>query len=510
MSLTIRLPGDRMKPILTIALKGLLILSCLSQAAIAAPPPQTAPDVSAFSLSSYPEQRSVRQILKIDGRALTYTVSIGVIPVRDAQGAIIGALSYIAYTMPPRSGEKRPVTFAMNGGPGSSSAGINMKGLGPKRVVLDPGQPARHVVIDNADSWLPFTDLVFLDAMGTGYSRSFLPETESRRAFYQHESDVRYLAQSIQSWLQSNDRAGSDKYLVGESYSGYRAPRILAYLNDELSTPFDGLVLLSPLMNQDQSKQIEILPSPTPWIASLVSAAAAQLDRQGKLSAASMAPIEQFARTDYALYLLEGRTHPERLAQLVDILVPMTGLSREYLLKTGGKVEPQSYLQEIYKSRGQLANYFDTTIAYPNPFPVPNDDGTVFAALVDDTNPEVTSDMTSFISDTLKWKPTIPYMGFSFDVNRSFVWARNTDSNESYSTLRRLLAQNSHLRVMLAHGYSDIACPYFADILAIEQIPTEAGRGRVKISTYPGGHMFYNRTASLRAFTQDAKDMYIQ
>lgn len=112
--------------------------------------------------------------------------------------------------------------------------------------------------------------------------------------------------------------------------------------------------------------------------------------------------------------------------------------------------------------------------------------------------------MAEFITQTVGWKPAVRYLGFSTDVNANFVWARGTDSNESYSTLRRILVENGRLRVAIAHGYFDIACPYFADQLAVDLIPAAAGRDRVKLWTYPGGHMFYRRPDSLRQFTRDA------
>ena len=116
--------------------------------------------------------------------------------------------------------------------------------------------------------------------------------------------------------------------------------------------------------------------------------------------------------------------------------------------------------------------------------------------------------MADFITAVVGWKPAWPYIASSRDVNRAFIWARGSNDNESYSALRRILIQTPRLKVLLAHGYTDIACPYFADVMAVDQIPAVAGRDRVQILVYPGGHMFYNRAASLAAFTADARRDY--
>jgi carboxypeptidase C (cathepsin A) len=487
---------------------GVAVATADQKSTTTTPPVATSSAAQAISLASYPPERTVQQSIKIGSKTLSYHVTVGFIPVSDKSGIPTGAVTFIAYTLDTKTGIDRPITFAMNGGPGSASAMVNSGGIGPRRLIFDAITSRNPTWADNPDTWLPFTDLVFIDPIGTGFSRSFLPAARSKAAFFTYDTDVAYLSQSIFDWLQRHGRMGSEKHLVGESYSGYRAPRMLEYLEENLDTPFVGLVLISPLMNQDQSKGLDALPSPIPWISTLPTAAAAELERQGKLSAAAMAPVEEYARSDYAVALLDGWRHPEKLVDLVDRLMPMTGLSREYLTQTAGRVEPHSYLQEIYRRDHKLANYYDVNIAYPNPFPIPNDEGSAYESMTDTSVPERAASMTAFLTDVVGWKPGWPYIAFSNDVNRVFVWARGTNQDESYSALRRILSENPRLKVLLTHGYTDIACPYFADVIALDQIPGAASRDRVRISVYPGGHVFYNRSASLSAFTSDARKNY--
>ena len=459
-----------------------------------------------LSMSAYPPDKTIEQSLRIGARTLHYRVTAGALPVLDSAGTAVAAVSFIEYGLEGTGAGNRPITFVMNGGPGNSSVTLNIGGLGPRRLVFDStGRPAWS---DNDFTWLAFTDLVFIDPVGTGFSRSFLPAAAGRAAFFTYDTDVVYLAQFIFDWLQHYGRMQSPKHVVGESYAGYRAPRIVEYLHDKLNLSVDGLVLVSPLMNQDQSKDIAVLPSPIPWIATLPTAAAAELERQGKLSASAMEKIEEYARSDYAVALLDGWRHPERRAALVDEVATLTGVSKEYLTQTAGRIEPHSYLREIYRGEGKLANYYDVNVSYAEPFPVPDDDGTQFEALVDSTVPLRAAAMTDYVSRVVGWKPAWRYLAYSKDVNDAFVWARGTNSNESYSALRRVLVKSPQLKVLLAHGYTDIACPYFADVLAIDQIPAVAGRDRVRMAVYPGGHVFYNREGSLSAFTRDAQLNY--
>ena len=461
---------------------------------------------TSLPMAAYPPDKTIEQSLRIGGKTLRYRVTAGALPVHDSAGASVAAVTFTVYVLEDTREGNRPITFALNGGPGNASVTLNIGGLGPRRLALDSkGQP---VWSDNATTWLAFTDLVFIDPVGTGFSRSFLPAAAARAAFFTYDTDVAYLAQFIFDWLQHYGRMQSPKHVVGESYAGYRAPRIVEYLHDKLNLAIDGLVLVSPLMNQDQSKDIAVLPSPIPWISTLPTAAAAELERQGKLSVAAMEKIEEYARSDYAVALLDGWRHPERQAALVDEVASLTGVSKEYLTQTSGRIEPHSYLREIYRREGKLANYYDVNISYAEPFPVPDDDGTQFEALIDNTAPLRAAAITDYITRVVGWQPAWSYLAYSKDVNEAFVWARGTNSNESYSSLRRILVKIPQLEVLLAHGYTDMACPYFADVLAIDQIPVVAGHDRVRIAVYPGGHVFYNRDGSLSAFTRDAQLNY--
>ena len=156
---------------------------------------------------------------------------------------------FTAYTM---EGQDRPVTFALNGGPGAASVFLNFGAIGPKHLEFgmegdSPSDPAK--LTDNPGTWLDFTDLVFIDPVGTGYSRSLVPADEAKKQFYTTDNDIHYLSRIIYDWLVANGRLSSRKYFVGESYGGYRGPRITHYLQTQLGVAMNGVVLVSPYLN---------------------------------------------------------------------------------------------------------------------------------------------------------------------------------------------------------------------------------------------------------------------
>ena len=264
-----------------------------------------------FHLPPFPADRSVHQSTVVDGRKIGYEATVGSLPVLDEKGKTIADVMFIAYTVP---GKDRPVTFALNGGPGASSVYLNLGALGPKRVQFgaegdSPSDPA--IAVDNAGTWLDFTDLVFIDPVGTGFSRARVPEAEAKKKFYSTDADIDYLSRIIYDWLVKNDRLTSRKYLVGESYGGFRGPRITHALQTRLGVAISGLVLVSPYLDPAASDNGDL--SPLPWMLTLPSIAAANLERHGKLTDAAMADIIAYTRGDYVFLFtfLRGRFPPK-------------------------------------------------------------------------------------------------------------------------------------------------------------------------------------------------------
>jgi len=191
---------------------------------------------------------------------------VSALPVRDLEGKTSGQVVLTAYTM---DGDNRPVTFALNGGPGAASVYLNFGAIGPKHLQAgnegdSPSDAA--TLIDNPGTWLDFTDLVFIDPVGTGFSRSSVTEAETKKQFYSTTPDIEYLSRIIYDWLVKNGRLGSRKYLVGESYGGFRGPRVTYYLQSQLGVAMNGVVLVSPYLNPWIDDNGDL--SPVPWMMS--------------------------------------------------------------------------------------------------------------------------------------------------------------------------------------------------------------------------------------------------
>ncbi len=497
-----------MRKTLQSVLLAALVLAGPHAAAFAAdthkPAPPDATSSDGFQLPPLPADAQVTQSATVDGRTLKYTVTVGSLPVRDDKGKTTGEVVFTAYTMP---GKDRPVTFALNGGPGASSVYLNLGAIGPKKVSFGaegdhPSDPA--TLHDNPGTWLGFTDLVFIDPVGTGYSRALVDDKEATKQFYSTDSDIRYLSRIVYDWLVKNGRMTSRKYLVGESYGGFRGPRITAYLQTRLGVAMNGVVLLSPYLDPAAYNDENV--SPLPWMLTLPSIAAAHLERGHKLSAEAMAPIIEYTRGEYASDLMRGRSDPQATDRVVKKVTELTGLDPLFVKRSGGRIETQAYLREVYRAEGKLGSRYDSNVTAWDPFPYAPHQQTGDPILNGIIAPTTTA-MVNFVTQTVGWKVDGRYNALSYEVNK--LWHEDEDANKgSVSELREAVANDPGLRVLIAHGWDDLSCPFMASVLIVDQMPAMGDATRVQVKNYPGGHMFYSRADSQAALTGDVKALY--
>ncbi|HET6546202.1 MAG TPA: peptidase S10 [Rhodanobacteraceae bacterium] len=488
----------------------LLLAGCSATAtAIAAEDPAApaAGDKSAsadFHLPPLPADARIAQSVRVDGRALRYTATVGSLPVRDKKGKTIAEVVFTAYTV---EGSDRPVTFALNGGPGASSVYLNMGAIGPKRVDFgvqgdSPSDPAS--LHDNPGTWLDFTDLVFIDPVGTGFSRALVPDKEATKAFYSTDSDIEYLSRIVYDWLVTNGRMGAKKYLVGESYGGFRGPRMTWYLQTRLGVAMNGLVLVSPYLDPLAENDGDV--SPLPWMITLPSIAAAHLEREHKLSADAMAPIIAYTRGEYATTLLKGRSDPAATQAMIRKVTELTGLDPLFVERSGGRLETQAYLREVYRAEGKLGSRYDSNVTAWDPFPYAPRQRTGDPILSGIIAPTTTA-MVDFVTRTVGWKYHGRYNALSYDVNK--LWHEDEDADKgSVSELRQSVANDPNLRVLIAHGWDDLSCPFMASVLIVDQMPAMGDPDRVRVREYPGGHMFYARPDNQTALRHDVMRVF--
>jgi carboxypeptidase C (cathepsin A) len=462
-------------------------------------------DAAKPKLEPLPADKSVAQTITVNGKTLHYTATVGTITLKAADDKPTGDVTYIAYILDqPKDQPHRPVTFAFNGGPGASSVYLNLGAIGPKHIAFanegdSPSDPA--TLTDNPATWLDFTDLVFIDPVGTGFSRSLVDEAETKKLFYAPTPDVQYLSLVIYKWLVKNDRMLDKKYLIGESYGGYRGPRIAFYLQGTLGVGLNGVVLVSPYLNPQFG---DGNLSPIPWMTTLPPIVAAHLESEGKLTDAAMADVINYTRGEYATTLLKGRSDPAATEAMIARVTQMTGLDPTFVKYSGGRLDTQAYLREVHRSQGRLGSIYDSNVTGYDPFPFSPDQESNDPILASIIAPTTTA-MVDFVTRTVGWKTDARYNALSYDVNSQ--WDRSSLRAGSVPDLRQAVAADPKLRVLILHGWNDLSCPFMGSILSVDQMPLMGDPNRVQVHEFPGGHMFYTRPTNGAGLHQFAEQM---
>ncbi len=471
-----------------------------------AKPEASTPQAKAPMPPTLPPEAHVAQTIQLDGKPLKYTATVGALPVKNPEGKPTGEVVVTSYVV---DAPNRPVTFAFNGGPGAASVYLNLGAIGPKRVAFgaegqSPSDPA--TLTDNPGTWLDFTDLVFIDPIGTGFSHSLVSPEETKKLFYGPDQDIAYLSRIVYDWLVKNGRLESRKYIVGESYGGYRGPRLTQFLQSQIGVAMNGLVLVSPaLAPSGGSADL----SPIPWMLTLPSIVAANYERQGKLTPENMAPVIDYTRGEYAMDLLKGTSDPASTPRIVKKVTDLTGLDPTFVRQAGGRLETQAFLREEFRETGKLGSRYDPNVTSFDPFPFDPDQRTNDPLLLSIIAPTTTA-MVDFVTRTVGWKTDARYNALSEEVNQ--MWERGGKGAfgagaASATDLRVSVATDPKLRVLIAHGWADLSCPFMGSVLTVSQIPIMGDPTRVQVHMYPGGHMYYARTASSLALRKDVMEM---
>jgi carboxypeptidase C (cathepsin A) len=481
--------------------------------ALAADKPDTAaaaekPKADKPDLPPFPADASIKQVTHVAGKTLSYTATVGSLPVRDADGKKIAEVMFTAYTLDGPRDPSRPVTFAFNGGPGAASVYLNLGAIGPKRIQFgaqgdSPSDPP--ILHDNPGTWLDFTDLVFIDPVGTGYSRSLVKQEETDKTFFTIDGDIAYLSRIVYDWLAKNGRMTSPKYVVGESYGGYRAPALSYALQTKMGVGVSGVVMVSPALDGRAASDPD--NSPMAWVATLPSMAAANYERQGKaLNPQQMAEVENYARTDFVTDLMRGRQDQAAVDRIVQHVAAYTGLDITDVKRMGGRIESRAFLRDLYRDQGKLGSWYDSNVTAFDPYPWAPQQQTGDPILQGIIAP-TTSAMVDFITREVGWKIDAHYEALNPAVNAH--WEKNWfTSIESASDLRQALAIDPKMKALIVHGYDDLSCPYFQSEMVVAQIPTMGAPDRLQVKVYPGGHMFYSRPDSQAALRHDVMALY--
>jgi len=493
----------RHKFVLLVALASLVGASC--GAARADDPPAASRDARPEKPQSsmLPADSTTAFTLNVDGRSLAFHATAGSLELKDESGAPQAVVAYVAYKLDGADPARRPVTFAINGGPGAASAWLQLGALGPWRLPMDGLSPASApALVDNSETWLDFTDLVFLDPPGTGYSRIVAPGDEARRRFWSVEGDVDGLAATIRRWLVAERRLASPKFIVGESYGGFRGPRLAEALTEDQGTGISGLVLISPAL--DLAALAAGPDDPFPLLTRLPSYAAANRRRAGPVSRADLADVERYATGDYLADWLHGPGDAAAVERMSQQVANLSGIDLQTVRRFGGRIDEQTFLREFERPQGKIVAYYDATIDAYDPFPAAGR-SSFHDPVLPGFEPAFTSAIVDLYERRLGWKVDDRYELLNDAVNRDWRWGGKLAAPESLSALRRMLALDPKFRVLVVHGLTDVQAPYFATAREIAQVPDFGAPGRLTLKVYPGGHMVYADDDSRRALRDDAR-----
>jgi carboxypeptidase C (cathepsin A) len=362
---------------------------------------------------------------------------------------------------------------------------------------------ATPTLVDNADTWLDFTDLVFIDPPGTGYSRIVASGDEARKKFWSVGGDIDALSVVVRKWLATNERFASPKFIVGESYGGFRGPRLAKALTAEHGVGVNGLILISPVLD---FAMMETSDGALPLAIRLPSYAAAARENAGPVSRDELASVEKYAAAEYLTDYFKGPRDAEAVARMVVHVADITGLDPDLVRRLGGRVDQQTFEREFDRAHGRVAAAYDASVRAYDPSPTSNQSEWLDSFLEGFKAP-LASAMTDLYARRLGWKIDDAYESLNSRVSRGWDWGRGLRPPESVEALRQMLALDANLRVLVTHGLTDLQAPYFASKLILDQIPAYGAPGRPTLRVYSGGHMYYSRDESRKALREDARKL---
>lgn len=443
----------------------------------------------------------------VAGKKIDYTTHTGYLDLKNDTGKLVAKIFFTYYKKDSDTQNKRPICFTFNGGPGSSSVWLHMGGLAPKRVLLQDDGTATappYKIVDNEYSWLDKTDLVFIDPVATGYSRA--APGENPKQFHGFVEDVQSIASFIRHFLSRYERWGSPKYLAGESYGTTRAAGLSKYLQDSYRIYFNGILLISPVLNfgtndyyigNDLPRALYI-PSYTAaaWYHKKL-APALQADLQKTLRES-----EQFALGEYAAALIKGGwMNDAEKNNIAEKMSYYTGLSKAYCLAANLRVEENRFYKELRRADGLTIGRLDARFTGRDFDDV--GEGVSYDPSFSNIDGPFTSSMNAYFEKDLNFKDDKAYNIFGSVSPWNYSNVQNQFLNVA-ENLRDAMTKNPALKVYVGSGYYDFATPYFTAQYDIEHMFLRPEvRKNIKQYFYNAGHMYYINKPDMIQFKKD-------
>lgn len=493
------------------------------------------PELNGFDEQPFQRSFSTQDEIDLADRSLPYRTIAEWIPLRKIHKpvAYIFNTAYLA----TEADDSRPLTFVFNGGPGAASAYLHMGALGPKRVAFAhegklPSLPIQ--VVDNQETWLSFTDLVFIDPVGTGFSRA-IQDTKTRAKskaeneektndpqenpeYWEIEKDLDSLGEFISRFLSKHHRWTSPIFIAGESYGGFRVAKMARKLQEGYGVGLCGCLLISPAIEFDSLFGSDY--NLTHWIELFPSLAAAAAHHGRSYHANSewslqtvLDEAEEFALTQLTRFLTHGdRLSKEERSSVVKRMSELLGLSETVIDRARGRITATLFCRELLRDQQRLCGRYDASITAVDPYPDRNDyegpDPTLFSI-----DRLFTGAINHHLRSNLSVVTDLDYRLLSRQVNEA--WKDDSKGHVfrklvgAMDDLRYGMSLNEHMKIFVTHGHFDLVTPYFSSRRLVDLMKlTSEQKGNILSRNYHGGHMFYSWDQSRKAFHSDTEKFY--
>ncbi|MGH7096008.1 MAG: S10 family peptidase, partial [Stellaceae bacterium] len=485
-----------------------------------APLATRAADKPAPSGPSLPAKVETRHKIMVDGRQLDYRAIAETFALTDGKGATAASIYTVAYLAEMPAGTPRPIAFVFNGGPGAASVYLHLGAIGP-RILQTPGDGALpdppYRLIDNPSSWLAFTDLVFIDPVGTGFSRAVADKGgngaeggDPNKPFWNVRGDLRSLASVVRLWLTRHDRWPSPVYLVGESYGGFRAAALSQTLETQIGVTVNGVVMISPALDYQLLRGgITNLLANAFELPSYAATAASLSGKPESLD--ELAKVEHFALGGYLTGIAGITGIPPVGDPFIDRVAKTIGLDDDTVRRQRGRVPSGVFVHMLRRSQNQLLSLYDGTVTRAtrgNAWQDNAGDPVLVPATA-----AFTAAFNAYAPDVLGYRTALSYKVLPHDVSQNWEWegANSGDGGLglALSSLERTLLAHPKTKVLIVNGRTDLVTPYLASRWLIDQLSIPAAaRADIRLLVLPGGHMMYLRHDSRAALAKAAAALF--